>query len=75
MAAAAARKGPTKKAPEAASWRVGKRGGVKATFTITREQFDAVRDEAKRRADERGSIRADASEVVRDALGAWLRGR
>lgn len=71
MAAAAARKGTPKKAK--ASWRVGKRSGfIKATVSLTREQFDAIRDEAKRRADQKGAIRADASEVVREALAAWL---
>lgn len=59
----------------AASWRVGKRSGLfKATFSIEREQLDALRDEADRRRMP-GALRSDTSEVLREMLAAWLKKR
>ncbi len=46
-------------------------GNVKAIFTITEEQDNALREESFRRALESGR-RADASAIVREALAAWL---
>ncbi|MGC3998089.1 MAG: hypothetical protein QM767_11600 [Anaeromyxobacter sp.] len=55
-----------------ASGKVGPRSGfVKATFSLLPEQLAAVVTEAQDRAQERGVVRADASEVVREALEAW----
>ncbi len=56
----------------AATWRVGKRTGLyKATFSITREQLEALSREAERRRPP-GALRADASKVLREILDAWL---
>ncbi len=53
--------------------KVGPRSGfVKATFSLEPEQLAGVVAEANRRAVERGAMRSDASEVVREALVAWL---
>ncbi len=38
-------------------------------------QVAALKAEALRRAKERGSMKPDASELVREALAAWLRKR
>jgi hypothetical protein len=51
------------------------KGLVKATFSIRPEQLVALRKEARRRADAAGTYRADASEVVREAVDLWLRDR
>jgi hypothetical protein len=64
------RKGPSlvKKAPK-----VGPRSGhVKALFAITPEQHETLKAEAMRRAQARGTLRPDASELVREALDAWI---
>jgi hypothetical protein len=44
------------------------------TFRIRREQWDALRTEATRRAleSERGDRRPDASRLVREAIDEWL---
>jgi hypothetical protein len=42
-------------------------------FRLEPEQLEALRREALRRAAERGSMKPDASEVVREAVAAWLR--
>jgi hypothetical protein len=49
------------------------KGLVPATFRFEPEQLDALRREALRRAGERGSGKPDASELVREAVEAWLR--
>jgi hypothetical protein len=49
------------------------RGYLKATFSIRPDQLRAIRAEARRRADAAGAFRADASEVVREALDNWVR--
>ncbi len=73
MAAAAARKATPKKAA-AESWRVGKRSGLyKATFSITREQFEALKAAAA--AQRPDAIRSDVSAVLRDILDAWMNRR
>ncbi len=51
------------------------KGLAKATFSIRPDQLAAIRGEARRRADLAGSYRADASEVVREAIDSWLKGR
>lgn len=57
-------------APEPA--RVGKRTGfVKATFSLTPAQVDALRAQAEKRRPS-GALRADASEVLRELLDAWM---
>jgi hypothetical protein len=50
-------------------------GLVKATFYVTPEVLAALVTEARKRADERGAVRADASAVAREALEAWLKRR
>ena len=66
----------TAKAAKKGAWRIGKRTGfTKATFSIEREQLAALVAEARKRADAAGVIRADASEVVREALAAWMKAR
>jgi hypothetical protein len=53
--------------------KIGPRSGfIKATFSLEPEQLAAVVGEAQRRAGAAGRIRADASEVVREALDAWI---
>jgi hypothetical protein len=37
------------------------------------KQLEALHREAKRRANERNLLRADASELIREAVAAWLR--
>ena len=49
------------------------RGYLKSTFSIRPDQLRAIRAEARRRADAAGMFRADASEVVREALDLWIR--
>lgn len=67
--AAAARK--TK--PATPARKVGPRSGLtRATFSIELEQLAALQAEAMKRAQDRGSLKPDASEVVREALAAWL---
>lgn len=39
---------------------------------VTDAQAEALVAEARRRADERGAIRSDVSEVVREAVDAWM---
>jgi carbamoylphosphate synthase large subunit len=56
-----------------ATRKVGARSGfVKATFSLDPEQLAGVVAEANRRALARGAMRSDASEVVREAIVAWL---
>jgi hypothetical protein len=52
-----------------------KKGFSKATFSMDPEQLVGLRREAARRMVERGAGRVDASELVREAVGAWLRKR
>jgi hypothetical protein len=46
---------------------------VKATFSIAPDQLAAVVAEARRRALQRGTARADAGQVVREALDQWMK--
>lgn len=56
--------------------KVGPRSGfVKATFSLEPEQLAGVVAEASRRATERGAMRSDASEVVREAIDEWRKRR
>jgi hypothetical protein len=56
-----------------AARKVGPRSGfIKATFSLEPEHLAGIVEEANRRARERGAMRADASEVVREAIVAWL---
>lgn len=50
-----------------------RKGLEKAMFRLEPEQLEAVRREALRRAVERGSMKPDGSEVVREALAEWMR--
>jgi hypothetical protein len=45
----------------------------KVMFRLEPEQLDALRREALRRAADRGSMKPDASELVREAVDAWLK--
>ena len=47
-------------------------GNVKSMFTISPEQDRALREEAFKRAMERGSRKPDASEILREVLDEWL---
>lgn len=56
--------------------KVGPRSGLtRATFSVEVEQLEALQVEAMKRAQERGSLKPDASEVVREALTAWMKRR
>ncbi len=56
--------------------KVGPRSGLtRATFSIELEQLAALQVEATKRMRERGSLKPDASEVVREALEAWMKRR
>ena len=58
------------------SRKVGPKSGmVKATFSLEPEQLAALLAEAQRRAQERGAMRSDTSEVVRELMAAWMKGR
>jgi hypothetical protein len=49
-----------------------KKGLKLAGFRLRPDQLAALRREARRRAEERDSQRPDASELVREALDAWI---
>lgn len=49
-----------------------KRNHVKVTHMFTREQAEALRREAYRRAGSRGSRKPDESEIVREAVEEWF---
>ena len=42
---------------------------------VAPDQGAAVREEAYRRAKAKGSVLVDASEVVREAIDAWMKSR
>lgn len=50
-----------------------KKGLVKAMFSMESRQLEALRAEATRRMVERKAGRIDASEVLREAVDAWLK--
>lgn len=54
------------------SGRETKGGLVQVTVTLDPGDLDALRAEARRRAQARKTARADVSEVVREAIRAWL---
>ncbi len=49
-----------------------KKGLKLAGFRLRPDQIKALRREARRRAEERDVTQADASEIVREAIDAWL---
>lgn len=49
-----------------------KKGLKAATYRMEPGQIDALQREALKRAQERGSFKADASEIVREAVDAWI---
>jgi hypothetical protein len=49
-----------------------KRDHVKVTHMFTREQAEALRSEAMRRCDAKGSRKPDESEIVREAVELWI---
>lgn len=51
------------------------KGFEKMMIRVEPEQGAAVREEAFRRAKGRGRVLVDASEVVREALAAWMKSR
>lgn len=65
---------PRKEPVKTEGRKVGPRSGfLKVTLSLRPEQLTALVGAARRRADERGAIRADASEVAREAIDAWLK--
>jgi hypothetical protein len=52
-----------------------KKGLVKQIFSVEPRQLEALRAEATRRMVERSRGRPDASEVLREAVDAWMRKR
>jgi len=60
----------------AKAWRAaGETGNVKVLLRISPEQHRALQDEALKRATAAGSLRPDASAVLREVLCAWLERR
>ena len=51
------------------------KGYEKLMCRVTPGQAKAVREEAWKRAKARGKIMVDASEVVREAIDVWVKGR
>ena len=49
-----------------------KKGLEKVMYRLERGQIQALRAEAFKRAQERGSGRPDASEVLREIVAAWM---
>jgi hypothetical protein len=49
-----------------------KKGHVLAAYRLRPEQIATLRREALKRAAERGSGKPDASEIVREAVDAWI---
>jgi hypothetical protein len=58
--------------PEQAAGGRVKKGHVKVTHMFTPEQAQALRDEAYRRAQAKGSRKPDESEIVREAVDLWI---
>lgn len=50
-------------------------GFVKATFSLEPGQLAALQLEAMRRAQETGTLRPDASAIVREMLDSWIKRR
>jgi hypothetical protein len=56
--------------------KVGKRSGfIKTLFSLRPEHVAEIRAEARRRADETGAFRPDASAVLRGLLDQWMKRR
>ena len=53
-------------------WRMAG-AGEKGQVVLTREQWAALRAEAFKRAAARGSAKPDTSEVLREAVDAWMK--
>jgi hypothetical protein len=67
---------PVKNAKKAATPSAPPEGDLSvSTVRLRKDQWEALRTEAFRRAQERGSGRPDASEVLREALDAWMKRR
>jgi hypothetical protein len=49
-----------------------KKGLARAVFSVEPRQLEALRAEAARRMVERKAGRIDASEVLREAIDAWM---
>jgi hypothetical protein len=49
------------------------RGHSKLTVYVTGAQVASLVGEARRRADAKGAVRADVSEVLREVLDAWMK--
>jgi hypothetical protein len=65
-----AKRGPvlTRKEPKVSP----RSGFVKVLISMEPDQHEALKAEALRRAAARGTLRPDASELVREAIAAWL---
>lgn len=59
----------------AASWRAAGGGRVKHMVVLDPAHVEALQAEALRRARAAGSLKPDASAVLREVLDAWLRRR
>lgn len=60
------------KAPEPKPVNPRKKGLKPVLVRLEPTQITALKAEAMRRAAERGTIKPDASEIVREALAAWM---
>jgi hypothetical protein len=63
---------PKKLQPEGKPVNPRAKGLEKVTFRLEPAQIAALKAEALRRATRSGSLKADASELVREAIKAWL---
>jgi hypothetical protein len=54
------------------SGRPTKGGLIQVTLTLDPDDLEKLRAEARRRAEARKSARSDVSELVREAIRAWL---
>jgi hypothetical protein len=66
------KKATAKEQKDGRTWARTAGGNVKALFTITPEQEEALREEAFERARATGSRKPDASAVLREVLDEWL---
>jgi hypothetical protein len=62
-------------AKAAATWRAAGAGRLKFMVVLDQEHVQALQGEALRRAQAAGSLRPDASAVLREVLDAWLKRR
>lgn len=52
-----------------------KKGLEKFTVRLEPAQIEALRSEARKRAQEKGTLAADASAIVRELVAAWMKRR